>query len=431
MKDRTLLRDLLLDTLQTYTRGKSRLITRDTRYLELERFRSLPQLVERASHLDEFVSSFTKRRGFRMSRERIARMMLESLFLEYMRQYAPVERHENTLVTWVAPSDLQGMEDIVNQFEAYLCQGAQIVCVECSRIAPFHVVRPAGISLPRMELVDGVFLDGANSVRIECVGDSDEVSETVIREPMRKLEDLMFAVSTAFPGYVVFRPPVLTPGRAWQRPRLGSVAHDRNPILLEASSQYEMARRSADFMARRIATTCVRLPQDLNLLQSAYWRVTQALPLLDGKVRRTFLRAWRRRMAAAERQWEADRIVDYLIVLESLLVSSRDELKFRTSLYASLSLGRSAEQRESLYRTVSRAYDLRSDVVHGRSAQQVAEAADECERVCVGVLMRFLEWGIPANQVQEMLNKALVRGEGVLDSERHPPAGRDGREEEV
>jgi hypothetical protein len=81
--------------------------------------------------------------------------------------------------------------------------------------------------------------------------------------------------------------------------------------------------------------------------------------------------AMRRFSYAGDRMRDEDRLVDLLIAAESLFLGgSRDtEVRYRLSLYAAKLLGNSAETRRDIARTMRSAYDVRSDVVHGRQPE--------------------------------------------------------------
>ena len=83
---------------------------------------------------------------------------------------------------------------------------------------------------------------------------------------------------------------------------------------------------------------------------------------------RSLQNAMRRFSYAGDRTRDEDRLVDLLIAAESLFLGgSRDtEVRYRLSLYAATLLGNSAETRRDIARTMRNAYDVRSDVVHGR-----------------------------------------------------------------
>ena len=79
--------------------------------------------------------------------------------------------------------------------------------------------------------------------------------------------------------------------------------------------------------------------------------------------------AVRRFAFAAERHRPEDTLVDLMIAAESLFLNDLDrregELRFRMSLRAGWLLGHDRRSRLDVYRLLRRAYDVRSDIVHG------------------------------------------------------------------
>jgi hypothetical protein len=79
----------------------------------------------------------------------------------------------------------------------------------------------------------------------------------------------------------------------------------------------------------------------------------------------------RRLNAAHERINPEDAILDIIIALEALILNDttapqeRGEMRFRLSLRVAYLLGCSAQEMKNISGTVKKAYDLRSDVVHG------------------------------------------------------------------
>ncbi|MHC1592740.1 MAG: hypothetical protein ACXQT1_01510, partial [Methermicoccaceae archaeon] len=82
---------------------------------------------------------------------------------------------------------------------------------------------------------------------------------------------------------------------------------------------------------------------------------------------------------AYSRMKDEDRLVDYIIVLESLLLSGGEmsEMSYRLGLRAAHLLAKSAEDRERIFETVKAAYDLRSRVVHGNEPTKKVKIGKE------------------------------------------------------
>lgn len=88
--------------------------------------------------------------------------------------------------------------------------------------------------------------------------------------------------------------------------------------------------------------------------------------------RRKFLRemglAVRRYNYSYQREGMEDRLIDYVIVLESLLLQPELELKYRLSLRTSVLLSKGDEEKANeIFQFIKQAYDLRSNIVHGKN----------------------------------------------------------------
>lgn len=68
--------------------------------------------------------------------------------------------------------------------------------------------------------------------------------------------------------------------------------------------------------------------------------------------------------ALDERQLE-DRIIDFMIALEALFSSDARELRYRLSLRVAVFLGKNDTEREEILQFMKKAYDARSEIVHG------------------------------------------------------------------
>lgn len=77
--------------------------------------------------------------------------------------------------------------------------------------------------------------------------------------------------------------------------------------------------------------------------------------------------ALRRFNFAYERVRPEDKLIDYLIGFEALLLkrSERQELEYRLALRGSVLLGKTAEERQTVFKELKTAYQERSNIVHG------------------------------------------------------------------
>ncbi|MGB2841213.1 MAG: hypothetical protein WBC40_01855, partial [Halobacteriota archaeon] len=58
-------------------------------------------------------------------------------------------------------------------------------------------------------------------------------------------------------------------------------------------------------------------------------------------------------------------LIDYMIAFESLFVKEKAELSYRLSLRVAAFLGENRDEKGKIFTLMRRAYDLRSDIVHG------------------------------------------------------------------
>jgi hypothetical protein len=107
-----------------------------------------------------------------------------------------------------------------------------------------------------------------------------------------------------------------------------------------------------------------------------------------------------------ERERAEDKLIDYAISLEALLLScigkkEIGELKFRLALRGAKLLGQDGAERTRIYRRLKDAYDVRSDIVHGESEpdlptvdgqrMSIQDFATSVEDYVRRVLRKFIE----------------------------------------
>jgi len=81
--------------------------------------------------------------------------------------------------------------------------------------------------------------------------------------------------------------------------------------------------------------------------------------------------AIRRFNSAYTRHNDADRLIDLMIAFEALLLRERDELSYRLAIRTA-NLLRDNRKRQNTFDTMRKAYDLRSDVAHGKHVEPQA-----------------------------------------------------------
>lgn len=76
--------------------------------------------------------------------------------------------------------------------------------------------------------------------------------------------------------------------------------------------------------------------------------------------------------SSIENENPEDKVVDYVISLESLLLSSPGEASLRISARAAMLLGENDDDREFLWKFMRQSYNLRSGIVHGEGVRKFA-----------------------------------------------------------
>ena len=116
-----------------------------------------------------------------------------------------------------------------------------------------------------------------------------------------------------------------------------------------------------------------------------------------------------RYMQASTREQDIDRILDYVVALESCLVHNNIELAHRFSLYGAVFLSNHADERFALRDDFHLLYGLRSRLAHGTrfpSASEITAGAKRARELADRVLTKCLEDGWPNN---DDLDSVLLR----------------------
>jgi hypothetical protein len=94
-----------------------------------------------------------------------------------------------------------------------------------------------------------------------------------------------------------------------------------------------------------------------------------------------------------------DALIDLVVALESTLLPREfeGELKFRLALYGAYATGAGGSERPEVYRAFAKAYDTRSDIVHGKRVEpeELRAVASTTKSITGRVLLRGLEQGWP------------------------------------
>ena len=121
--------------------------------------------------------------------------------------------------------------------------------------------------------------------------------------------------------------------------------------------------------------------------------------------------AIRRFNSAYTRHHDADRLIDLMIAFEALLLRERDELSFRLALRTA-NLLRDKRKRQETFDIMREAYDLRSDVAHGKHVEPQALSgiivpAEELLRQSLCLFLEAIDRGEKLSAVVERLDGAM------------------------
>ena len=114
-----------------------------------------------------------------------------------------------------------------------------------------------------------------------------------------------------------------------------------------------------------------------------------------------------------------DRIIDQMIAFESLYLGHDSELKYRLALRVAFLLGKDNEEREYIFSNMRKAYDLRSDIVHGNRQVEISELSStvpKTEDYLRQSIRRFLLLLSQENSLKEIREKLL--DENILTNGR-------------
>jgi hypothetical protein len=128
------------------------------------------------------------------------------------------------------------------------------------------------------------------------------------------------------------------------------------------------------------------------------------------------------------RREREDRLIDYVVGLESLLVESPGELRYRFALRGAALLGGSADSRQAVRELLEAAYNARNDIVHGSKVRATellkigkdgrklafAEVVDTIEEYLRRGTKEYLigRRGETKESILQHLESAIVRGLG-------------------
>ena len=135
-----------------------------------------------------------------------------------------------------------------------------------------------------------------------------------------------------------------------------------------------------------------------------FWEFFEGLR--QKKLKRTDI-ALRRFDFAYERVRPEDKLIDYLIGFEALLLKGdeRQELEYRLALRGSVLLGRTPGERETVFKELKTAYRERSNIVHGGTVKEAVKIGND--------RIKFNEF---VEKVEQHLRSAIKESLGRLES---------------
>lgn len=98
--------------------------------------------------------------------------------------------------------------------------------------------------------------------------------------------------------------------------------------------------------------------------------------------------------SSCDRSRAEDRLIDQMISFEALFLSNiQDELKFRLATRVASLIGNSSDQKKELFNLMRKAYDLRSDIVHGEKCdfEKLQKIVSQTENVLRIAINRILD----------------------------------------
>ncbi len=130
---------------------------------------------------------------------------------------------------------------------------------------------------------------------------------------------------------------------------------------------------------------CKLTTQEANELKSLYAKMKQAS-------NQTFKIASSRLGFGMERRFDVDKLLDYMIGLESLyLPDGNDELTFRLSLRIAFVVNQEMAERKNLFKFLKKMYGVRSKIAHGKKHELTKEDILKTEQILRQSLKIYLD----------------------------------------
>jgi hypothetical protein len=170
-----------------------------------------------------------------------------------------------------------------------------------------------------------------------------------------------------------------------------------------------IASRSLFFENTVLGNKCVLSAQEIHELKKLFEKLKQ--------VKNQSLKIASNRLGfGMERRLDEDKLLDYMIGLESLyLPDGNDELTFRLSLRVAFIINQETAKRKKTFKFMKKMYRLRSKIAHGKENELTKEDISTIEDILRNSLKIYL--GNPDSFTTDTYNKRgeLVK-EGILDN---------------
>jgi hypothetical protein len=116
-----------------------------------------------------------------------------------------------------------------------------------------------------------------------------------------------------------------------------------------------------------------------------------------------------------------DRLIDQMIAFESLYIGDNKELRYKLALRTAFLLG---ENKENVFDDMKKAYDLRSQIVHGNEPvdksklEETIPKTEEYLRQSIRKFLSLLSQGYSLKKLREkLLDENILKSDGIPDTE--------------
>jgi len=304
-----------------------------------------------------------------------------------------------------------GIENTIAEFADYVERGVIFLRIgyHWGARRPFYVRRSGRDLWPvRLELAQGIYEDFDGSLFTEDRIDGEAQLPAAIARMLVTMQCMTIAAILSLPGPVRRTPPRVMRGRHWESVEVSKQYAKLDPVdtVLKGLYGSESPYRPID------PTSLVWLDTegDAGRFRESYDTVVNGVRRLKPQNKKRLQAALVRFAEGSERVKARDRLVDYLVALETLLLDGAFELGFRVALLACELVGGDADQRQEVFDCIRNAYKARSAAVHRGDVRGASETAERCWHVCCSVWREFIKLGCVCRSVPEELLSRLVRG---------------------